>query len=335
MNKLNFCICTGSNYIAKAVTMYESLKKHCADFTLYYFCFDTETYECLVKLKLENIVPVKISEIEDEQLLKAKKNRSLPEYFFTLTPSIILYAITEYNLDMCIYLDADLYFFNSPDILLKEMKASSILITEHHPHSNEYHKEGKYNVQFIPFRNDEYGINVLKWWRDRCIEWCFLRAEDGKWADQGYLNVWLEKFDKIKVLEYLGAIGPWNVRYSVIYNSGNEIKIKMKNYDIYSLVFYHFQGLQVLHNKTVRFSGSVDIPSNFIEFIYKPYSEHLLRIGNEINKTYPKIDSLGKMPRPRSLASIKHIFKTHNTISNITKMVFKKITIKIDRLEDG
>jgi len=45
-------------------------------------------YEILKQKRLENIFLLKLEDIErgDDELLKAKSNRTLVEYYFTLTP---------------------------------------------------------------------------------------------------------------------------------------------------------------------------------------------------------------------------------------------------------
>lgn len=309
--------------------MYESIKQHVSDFTLYYFCFDKKTFDCINKLNLDKIVPIKISDIEDKELLKAKKNRSMAEYFFTLTPSIVWYAIHKFDLEMCIYIDADLYFFNSPEILLENMSNNSVLITEHIPLSQKYPMEGRFNVQFIPFRNDEYGMRVLKSWREKCIEWCFLKSENGKWADQGYLNTWDQEFERVKVLTYYGVIGPWSLKHSSFRLEDDRILVRNKTVDKeYALIFYHFQGLHAKYDYTIVYKSDMDITGNVVDLVYRPYSSRLIETVKAINQICPKLDVLGKLPKPRTIESLLYILKSEKTVKNISSSLLKKI-IKI------
>jgi len=299
----NFCILTGINYFSKAIALYESLSKHCDDFKLFYFCFDDDTYRILSLLNYKNIIPINIKEVEDQELLNAKSNRSVQEYYFTLTPSIILYVLKRYNVKMCTYLDADIYFYSDPKILFKEMDNNSVLITEHRYATNyEYlYTSGKYCVQFNPFRNNKEGLTVLRWWRDACTEWCYHKAEDGKWADQGYLNDWTTRFNSVHVLNNLGGgMAPWNIqKYSLVSNSSDLIIFKnLENGENFQLIFYHFQALRFLTNNLV-YLGGYKLEKNIISRLYKKYVGHLLIINNKIKKLDPTVNILGiELPSP-------------------------------------
>jgi len=187
--------------------MYESLERCSGDFHLYVFAFDDKSYELLQKLDYEYMTVISLDSFEDDELLKVKSERGAGEYCWTCTPSVIKYAIENYDLDSCTYLDADLYFFANPAVLIDEMKGASVLITDHR-YTSEYDQSatsGIYCVQFMTFKNNDFGLNVLNWWRDACIEWCFNRFEDGKFGDQKYLDDWPNRFEGIHVLQHLGG----------------------------------------------------------------------------------------------------------------------------------
>ena len=164
--------------------MYESLAKYMPDFHLYMFVFDDKGEELLKKLDLPHVTIIPLRDFEDKELLAIKPTRSKGDYCWTCTPSVVLYILNTYQVPSCIYLDADLLFFKSPEELVsQEKKSFSILITDHRysKHLMHYEKSnGKFNVQFMFFKNDTDGRAALQWWRDACIEWCYDACEPGR-----------------------------------------------------------------------------------------------------------------------------------------------------------
>ncbi|MFH1827610.1 MAG: glycosyl transferase [bacterium] len=229
--------------------MYESLKKYCDDFHLYIFAFDDKSYTILKKLHLSSVTVIPLSAFEDKELLKVKPVRSWSEYCWTCASSSILYVIKKYKVDVCTYLDADIYFFASPQILIDELGADSILITEHRytPAYDQSSTSGKYCVQFITFKNNKEGLNVLTWWRKACLQWCYARFEDNKFGDQKYLDDWPKRFKGIHILQHLGGgVAPWNVQQYEFARIKNQIVGRDKiTRRVFTLIFYHFHGLNI------------------------------------------------------------------------------------------
>src|SRR5262249_36352744 len=112
------------------------------------------------------------------------------------------------------YVDCDLYFFDDPRVILAELGAGSILLLPHHfpPDRPVWTAgDGIFNGGWITFRRDARSFAALAWWRDRCLEWCHDRRENGKYADQHYLDDWPERFDGVRVIANPGAgLAPWN-----------------------------------------------------------------------------------------------------------------------------
>jgi hypothetical protein len=297
----HFVVMSASNYLAKSLALYESLREfYGKEFKLYYFCFDNQAFETLRKLDMENIIPISLTEFEDEELLSIKAERSFAEYFYTCTASTILFVLEKYKADMAIYLDSDIYFYDSPEILLREMTDKSVMITEHR-YTKTWKKEspGKYCVQFMPFKNNLIGISVLKWWRNECIKWCYLRNENGLWADQGYLNDWPERFEGIHELKHIGGgVAPWNVlQYKFVNPGGNISGIELSTRNRFDLVFYHFQGVRLFDNN-YYYLGTPRLPYNAVEIIYFPYLKKLLEISNRISQISSQIEADKIIPFP-------------------------------------
>lgn len=284
--ELNFCTLFDSSYFSRGLSLYFSLLNQSINFNLYVLAMDDKAYSILNKLNLQNIILVNLVDFEEEELLKVKNNRTRAEYCWTLTPLIIKYCTEKYNLSECTYLDADLYFFNNPLILFEEVGRNSVLITEHRytPKYDQSKANGKYCVQFMTFKNNEYGMKVLNWWRDRCIEWCYARHEDGKFGDQKYLDDWMTRFESVHELQHLGGgVAPWNMtQYQ--YRLENDQVILNANGKDYPLVFFHFHALKIYNDKYDL--GIYDLNDDIVNLIYKPYLKHL----EEIDK---KLRSLG------------------------------------------
>ena len=271
----NYCTLFDSNYLTRGLAMYESLKKHSDNFHLYIFSFDDKSHKLLKILNLEFATVISLKKFEDKELLKVKGDRSAGEYCWTCTPSTIKYCIESYNLDACTYLDADLYFFSNPAVLIEEMDEKSVLITEHR-YTAQYDQSatsGIYCVQFMTFKNDENGMKALNWWRDSCNEWCYARFEDGKFGDQKYLDDWTTRFEGIHVLKNLGGgVAPWNIQQYDFSSDEN-----------FNLIFYHFHNYKILENDKVDL-GNYILNANDINILYKPYSKHLEKITEALKQ---------------------------------------------------
>jgi hypothetical protein len=118
----------------------------------------------------------------------------------------------------------------------------SIAITPHrHPPELEHHDVyGLYNVGWLSFRRDDNGMACLNWWRERCLEWCKDEVDDGKFADQKYLDEWPARFEGVAVLDHPGAnLAAWNLAGARVTHERGKTRV-----DGRPLVFFHFHGLK-------------------------------------------------------------------------------------------
>lgn len=287
---INFCTLFDINFINQGLVMHESLLKHCKDFHLYIFAFCDKSYALLKELDLKNTTIIPLKEFEDEELLKIKPTRTRGEYCWTCSSSTILYCLEKYNLPSCTYLDADLYFYSDPKVLLDEMGEKSVLITEHN-YTKEYdqsEKSGRFCVQFITFKNNEKGIEVLNWWRNACLEWCFARCEDGKFGDQKYLDTWPAKFDCVHILQNLGGgVAPWNVQqYDFTIENDKIYLIEKSSQKKEKVVFFHEHSIKIKKNGYIDINHYDDYEiSDFAKKIfYKDYVDELIKMSQHLHK---------------------------------------------------
>ena len=265
-SKEHFCTLFDSYFLPIGMTLHESLMRHARPFHLWILCMDERVEKQLKQLRLPYITPVPLRDLETSNLLKVKHNRSVAEYCWTVTPFTIKMVFNRALLaKRATYVDADVFFFDDPRILLQEMDQTekSVLITEH-AYAPEYKyllkRNGRFCVQFMPFRHTIEGLKVLEWWQERCLEWCFAKHEGGKLGDQKYLECWPEKFSKdVHILQFAEkTLAPWNVNF-FFRTFGEKLKP----------VMYHFQGLRIMQNR-VRLLGGYYLGSKPMK-LYQEY----------------------------------------------------------------
>jgi hypothetical protein len=236
---------------------------------------------------LPNITPIALEDFEDEELLAVKPTRSSAEYCWTCTPAVILYCIEKYTLPSCTYIDADMIFYHDPALLIAEMGAKSVLISEHR-YTQDYDQSknsGIYCVQFMCFKNDSHGMKALRWWRDRCIEWCYARHEEGKFGDQKYLDDWLTRFEGVHVLQHPGGgVAPWNLQqFRFIEKDARLYILEQKTGKTFPLVFFHFHGVKFYSDHYVSCCEALyQIDSSVKQLVYLPYFAKLMQIEDQL-----------------------------------------------------
>lgn len=223
------------------MSLLDSLNKWESNFTMHIVCMDTYTYEYLNSTKQRNIKLYQIKDVEKaiDGLVTAKNNRNKIEYFFTCSPAVCKYIFFENpEISNITYLDSDLYFFSSPNVLFDEIGEHSIAIIEHRFHwiTKRQIKYGRFNVGWVTFKNDTEGNKCLDFWLKDCLEWCYQNVEKDRFGDQKYLDKWPSKYNNLIILKNIGAnVAIWNVK---------NYKWSIKNERIFvnntPLVFYHF-----------------------------------------------------------------------------------------------
>lgn len=275
---IHFCTYCDHRYLPRALAMVESLERHCGAFTLWLLALSDECHRLVDALGQPNIrvVPLAALEAADDGLTAARNNRSLIEYYFTLSPCWPLYLLrTHADIDAITYLDSDLYFFSSPKPLFDELDTRSIGIIPHRfpaAIAGEKNQYGKFNVGWITWKRDPAGVACLEDWRARCLEWCYDRCEDGRFADQAYLDDWPSRFSGVQSLGHPGAnVAPWNVARHVLRRGDGGFLC-----DGQPLIFYHFHGLSRLDSHYCHTHLETDVPSwrqrrAVVRMLYRPY----------------------------------------------------------------
>ena len=232
----NFVTLFDKNYLPQGVSLYLSMEREINCFHLWILALDTYTYEKLVSLDLKSVTILNVENFLTEELVQKKRERTKGEFCWTLTPFSFDFVFdSNETIERITYLDADLWFRKSPKDIFYEFDLTNknVLITDH-GYAPEYDQSaisGQYCVQFLTFDriNSKFIRDI---WKEQCLEWCFNRAEVGRFGDQKYLDEWPIKFnDHVHVLkDHSLLLAPWNATRFPYGNS----------------VAWHFHGLKII-----------------------------------------------------------------------------------------
>lgn len=291
-----------SCFLPQGLALHHSLIEHGGDCVLWVLCLDHRCLQVLQRLNLPQMLLLDLAELETPELLGVKPGRTRAEYCWTLTPWSIQWVLeAEPTAQRVTYLDADVFFLKSPAPIFAEFEASGcgVLITEHGyaPEYDQTPTSGRYCVQFLPVVRG-LGEPILYWWRDRCIEWCFARFENGLFGDQKYV-------------EHFALISP-----GIVYAIGPDCRFQAPwnctFFKFSDAVLFHFHGLRILSRHLVFASGNnYLIPRPTISYVYQAYCDLLLRlIGLSSVEISPQaaIPGLKTLRRVRLTRSLRRRF---------------------------
>ena len=140
------------------------------NFILWVLATDGKVAGYLQRLALPNLTVVSALEMETAELGQVKPHRSRGEYCWTLTPFTFQVVFDRCpTAERATYLDADVYFFDSPWRLIEELVVAGrdVLITEHayagicdfgEPCTAD-------SVQFTCRRTAAGVLEVVDWWK--------------------------------------------------------------------------------------------------------------------------------------------------------------------------
>jgi hypothetical protein len=274
-----------SKYVTRAKVMVESLNVVMPNAFTFGALVDkdqkSERYDWLTSVfGIEELL------VEFPKLSEAKKSRSRSEFIFTITPFVIDYVRRKYSAKEVVYLDADMFFFSSPKDYLMPLSASyaaTIVPHNHLARNASLYRYGYFNVGWVGFNFTAGGLDILDFWKNSCINWCRDVVEDGKFADQGYLDSFSQIRSNVRIPQDNRLnLGPWSKSLKEIRRQGAHLVVNNGR-----LVCYHFQGFQLIgvlaFPNLLRYKRFLN--RNLKVHLYKPYAQRLFKanLSHKIN----------------------------------------------------
>ena len=288
MSKNIFCTVLSQKRLIQAAASYLYLAKVMDGFEIYVLCVDERSYDFIKQLNLSNVVLVKIDELNRTYISNLKNSRKLNQYCWTLKPVFINYIFENCTgIDRIIYMDADLFFLQNPEIIINNQPDTSVLISDGKIFLTNKPSEfvryiqdvtGNYNSGFMIFKNDINGRMCAKWWDNMCVNACTQNPDGNTFGDQKYLDNMPSLFDNVGEITTPGVnIGHWNYEKYKFTIENNEIMVNN-----YKLIVYHFSGFRIINENTIiqiHERDRVNMP-----FIYELYRNFLRIVIEDIKK---------------------------------------------------
>lgn len=274
----DFCTLFDHRFLPAGLALYRSLEAHFPEFRIFVLCVDDLVYEQLQALDLSKQVLLPLHDYETPQIKNVREKRNHAEFCWTLTPQLFSFVKqADPALEMVTYLDADLFFFDSPQCFFNEFVESGkdILITDHAfaPKYEHMSSAGQFCVQYITVRYTERALAVIAYWQEQCIEWCYENSERDMYGDQKYLDEWPTLYPQtIHILEQKSrTLAPWNLDY---YHKLNPLARP---------VFYHFHDFRIFHPRLARSFVNYHI-SKEAQWVYDDYVEVLRTVKRHMEE---------------------------------------------------
>jgi hypothetical protein len=303
-----FCTALDADHLIQGLALHRSLARHAPGVPLWVLCLDRATERALDELSRPDLHVLTLAEVEasEPELRQAKVTRTRAEYHLTCLPALAWHLLTRVpGAAPVTLLGADLYFFSSPAGVLEESARGSIAILPHRfaPACRQLERHGLHDPSWVTFLDDRAGREALAWWRNRCLEWCHDRLEDGRFGHQKYLDDWPTRFEGVHILAHEGAgVAPWNVAAHPIRTGPGGPRAGEA-----PLVFYRFDALaritRRLFDPGLERFGAAMTPA-LRDAVYLPYLAEARAIEHELRRTLPGLSDGWPRPRGGGLAAL-------------------------------
>lgn len=254
-----FFTIVAKNYIGLAQVLEQSVKKyHSADFYIIVADdFDSSESAILQPLPSNVMIGKNVLDIDAALWNELSFKYNLVEFCTSIKSSAFQYFFKTKKYEKVVFVDPDVYFFNSIDFVFEQLNNCSIVLA---PHILQMQKEftgdypdylflsnGTFNLGFLALSNTPQTNCFLEWWHNRLCQFCFFDNEKGMATDQKWINMLPSFFsNKDLVISFHKGINvaPWNFheRKLSIQDNGFYVVERNSQMNPEPLIFVHFSG---------------------------------------------------------------------------------------------
>jgi hypothetical protein len=277
MTNCVFTICA-KNYIGLAKILEKSLKQYNPECQFLIFVVDEfDNSEDIKNLPSNVIIAKAVLNMDKSKWDSLSFKYNLTEFCTAIKPYCFLYLFENMQYNTFIYLDPDIYFFNSLAPVYDALSVHSIVLTPHilnidirdngENTSDAILSTGIFNLGFLALKNDSYSKKMTFWWCHQLDDKCFIDNFDGYFTDQKWMNLMPIFFDEntLHIIKHKGLnVAPWNYYEREIIKQNNGVlgvKYRTDSFsNIEDLIFVHYSGYDYTALK-----GNIVIQNNILQ----------------------------------------------------------------------
>jgi hypothetical protein len=239
-----------SNYLPKAMTLAESVKRHCPDAHFVLCLVEREVPDVARDFPhFDEIILAKDAGWDDFDTFMFR--HSIVEASTAVKPRFMIHLTERYpDADKFVYLDPDVRVYGEFVELRELLDEHSIVLAPHLLRPGNIDMEisslahGSYNLGFLAISRSENSRRFLQWWADRLFLFCYDDKARGIFTDQKWIDLVPSFFD-CHILKHHGYdFATWSLLGSDLREVNGEYVVNGDR-----LRFIHFSGLD---------SGTID-----------------------------------------------------------------------------
>ena len=286
-----FTICS-NNYLGQAIALGNSVNSQNPEYKFSIFLCDEKSELIDYSLIKHNIIEIGIIE---PRIYELAKKYNIIELNTAVKPKIFQYIFEITGVNKAMYLDPDIFVYNSLSGLERELNTNSTLLTPHifnsiphdgkTPSENTFLNYGIYNLGFLALKRDDNTKQLLNWWKNITYNICFIQPANGIFVDQLPMNMAPLFFSGVKIITDVGYnMAPWNLHERRLEQTNNEYIVNGNT----TLKFYHFSSFNF---------DSLELPNHYNRYnlaersdllvIYQNYQNELIQCKFQMYKTVP------------------------------------------------
>jgi len=215
---MNICTITTASHLFKVYALADSLSAY--PVKMHVLVVDEViAFSENDRLKFYSLSQVSESELAQKIIHKYQNSKDKLRWGMK---SVFLNYLLQQSIEKLIYVDNDIYFYQSPEVIFQSFNNSDILLTPHfYPSDPTKHQNwleanyrvGLYNAGFIGVTKE--ATQFLNWWTECCLYNMKKSYWRGLFDDQKYLDLVPIKFENVKVLKNRGLnFAGWNCDFS-------------------------------------------------------------------------------------------------------------------------